>query len=348
MAHANAALTPRARLTLARLIVDDGWPIARAARAVPGVLADRETLGRPLPRARRGRAWPTGPAARTTARAPPRRRWCARSCTCAGNSASGRSRSPTGSGCAPSTVAPGAGAAAGSTGSPTSTGPPASRCAATNTPTPGDLLHVDVKKLGNIPDGGGWRFVGRAQGDRNRAATPGKPRNRHRNPKMGTAYVHTVLDDHSRVAYAEIHDDETAATAIAVLRRAVAWFAARGVTVARVLSDNGIGLPLHLWRDTCTELGDHPETDPPLPPPNQRQDRTLPPHPDRRVGLSTPLHQRVPTPQSPTRLAPRVQPPPTPHRHRRPTTHHPLNQPVRAVQLGRAHVPVAGVPSASP
>ena len=56
--------------------------------------------------------------------------------------------------------------------------------------------------------------------------------------------MHTVIDDHSRVAYAEIHDDETAATAVAVLRRAVAWFAARGVTVERVLSDNGACLPL--------------------------------------------------------------------------------------------------------
>jgi hypothetical protein len=50
-------------------------------------------------------------------------------------------------------------------------------------------------------------------------------------------FVHTVIDDHSRVAYAEVHDDETAATATAVLRRAVAWFAARGITTERVLSD---------------------------------------------------------------------------------------------------------------
>jgi Integrase core domain len=69
----------------------------------------------------------------------------------------------------------------------------------------------------------------------------GKPKNRHRNPKMGYAFVHTVIDDHSRVAYAEIHDDETAATAAAVLRRALTWFADRGVTVERVLSDNGAG-----------------------------------------------------------------------------------------------------------
>jgi transposase InsO family protein len=127
-------------------------------------------------------------------------------------------------------------------------------------PYPGAMLHVDVKKLGNIPDGGGWRFVGRRQGDRNRAATAGKPRNLYRNPKLGTAFVHTVLDDHSRVAYAEIHDDESAATAAGVLRRAVAWFADRGVTtIERVLSDNGSAYRSHLWRDTCTDLGITPK-----------------------------------------------------------------------------------------
>jgi transposase InsO family protein len=124
---------------------------------------------------------------------------------------------------------------------------------------PGALLHVDVKKLGNIPDGGGWRFVGRAQGDRHRAATPGKPRNRHHNPKMGTAFVHTVSGDHSRIAYAEIHDDETAATATAVLRRAVGWFPARGVAVERVLSDNGACYRARAWRATCAELGITPK-----------------------------------------------------------------------------------------
>jgi transposase InsO family protein len=119
---------------------------------------------------------------------------------------------------------------------------------------PGGMLHVDVKKLGNIPDGGGWRYLGRAQGNRNRHRhAPGA------SPKIGTAFVHTAIDDHSRVAYAEIHDDETAATAIAVLRRAVAWFAARGVRVERVLSDNGSAYRSHAWRDACTELGIRPK-----------------------------------------------------------------------------------------
>jgi transposase InsO family protein len=122
-------------------------------------------------------------------------------------------------------------------------------------PYPGSMLHVDLKKLGNVPDGGGWRYVGRHQGRRNRAATPGHWRNAHRDPIIGKAFVHTVLDDHSRVAYAEIHDDETAATATAVLRNAVAWFAARGVTVERVLSDNGSAYKSHHWADTCHDLG---------------------------------------------------------------------------------------------
>jgi len=71
---------------------------------------------------------------------------------------------------------------------------------------------------------------------------------------LGTAFLHTVLDDHSRVAYAEIHGDEKAITAIGVLERAVTWFAERGVTVERVLSDNGSAYKSHAWRETCRAL----------------------------------------------------------------------------------------------
>jgi len=122
-------------------------------------------------------------------------------------------------------------------------------------PHPGSMIHVDVKKLGNIPDGGGWRYVGRAQGGVNRRATPGTTRSKHHHELLGHAYVHTVIDDHSRVAYAEIHDDETATTATAVLGRAVAWFAARGVRVESVLSDNGSAYRSNAWRDACRDLG---------------------------------------------------------------------------------------------
>jgi transposase InsO family protein len=139
---------------------------------------------------------------------------------------------------------------------------------------PGDLLHVDVKKIGNVPDGGGWRYLGRRQGSMNRNSTVGKPRSKHHNPLIGTAFVHTVLDDHSRVAYAEIHDDETSATAIAVLERAVAWFAVRGVTTQRVLSDNGSCYRSHAWREACLALGiTHKRTRPYRPQTNGKIER---------------------------------------------------------------------------
>ena len=141
-------------------------------------------------------------------------------------------------------------------------------------PHPGSLLHVDGKKLGNIPDGGGWRYLDRQQGVKNRAATVGKPRSKHHDPMIGTAFVHTVIDDHSRVAYAEIHDDETAATAVSVLHRAVAWFAARGVTTVRVLSDNGSAYKSHAWRDACRDLGiTHKRTRPYRPQTNGKIER---------------------------------------------------------------------------
>jgi transposase InsO family protein len=90
---------------------------------------------------------------------------------------------------------------------------------------PGSLIHIDVKKLGRIPDGGGWRQHGRG-------LRPARKRG------LGYDYVHTVIDDHSRVAYAEIHDDEKGTTAAGVLERAIAFYATLGVTVERVISDN--------------------------------------------------------------------------------------------------------------
>jgi transposase InsO family protein len=128
-------------------------------------------------------------------------------------------------------------------------------------PYPGSLVHIDVKKLGNVPDGGGWRFTGRAQGLQNRQATARRTgqRSQLRDPHIGTAFIHTVLDDHSRVAYSEIHADETRETAVSVLRRAAAWFAARGVRIERVLSDNGSCYRSKLWAAACAELGITPK-----------------------------------------------------------------------------------------
>jgi transposase InsO family protein len=96
-------------------------------------------------------------------------------------------------------------------------------------PYPGDLVHVDVKKLGRIPDGGGHRMLGRAEGrrDRRRGA--------------GYAFLHHAVDDHSRLVYSEIHDDERQDTVVAFWRRAHAFFASAGIEVKAVLTDNGTG-----------------------------------------------------------------------------------------------------------
>jgi transposase InsO family protein len=120
---------------------------------------------------------------------------------------------------------------------------------------PGDLVHVDVKKLGNIPDGGGWRMHGRRVGGRNSQRHPSPHRTKHHNPVIGYSYLHTALDDHSRLAYTEILSDETRETAAAFWTRAQAWFAAHGITVTRVLTDNGSCYRSRLWRDTLTTAG---------------------------------------------------------------------------------------------
>jgi len=93
---------------------------------------------------------------------------------------------------------------------------------------PGELIHVDVKKIGRIPDGGGWRLHGRAAG-----STSAKKKTR-----VGYDYIHSAVDDHTRLAYSEIHDDEKGATAAGFLRRAGNFFASHGFNVERVMTDN--------------------------------------------------------------------------------------------------------------
>jgi transposase InsO family protein len=94
---------------------------------------------------------------------------------------------------------------------------------------PGELVHMDVKKIGRIPDGGGWRAHGRQMG-----STSAKKKAR-----IGFDYVHSMVDDHSRYAYSEILPDERAETCAAFFSRAVAAFAAVGITrIERVMTDN--------------------------------------------------------------------------------------------------------------
>lgn len=255
MSHANAMLTPKARLKLARLVVDKRWTITEAAKLFMV-------------------SWPTA------------KRWVARYLASGPDGMGDRSSRPH---LSPRRTPPrlvkrivalrwrkrlGPVQIAGRLGIAASTvhavlvrcrinrlryidrvtGEPIRRY---EHPAPGDMLHVDVTKFGNIPDGGGHRYLGRTEGGKNSRATAlrtGLPRS-SKHPRNGTAFVHTVLDDHSRIAYAEIHQDEKAVTAVAVLRRAVEWFSVHGITTKRVLSDNGSAYVSKAWAQACAELG---------------------------------------------------------------------------------------------
>jgi transposase InsO family protein len=123
-------------------------------------------------------------------------------------------------------------------------------------PAPGDLVHVDIKKLGNIPDGSGYKIHGRAHGSRNSTRSAPIPNNGTTSrTKPGYSYLHNAVDDHSRLAYTEILPDETRQTAAAFWTRAQEFFTANGITVTRVLTDNGACYRSHLWRDTLTTAG---------------------------------------------------------------------------------------------
>jgi transposase InsO family protein len=109
---------------------------------------------------------------------------------------------------------------------------------------PGELVHVDVKKLGRIPESGGWRVHGRSE----------RP-NRH--VPVGFDYVHSAVDDHSRFAYSEIHPNERAETCAGFLTRAAAAFAQAGITrIERVITDNALAYRRSIaFRSAVTAIG---------------------------------------------------------------------------------------------
>jgi transposase InsO family protein len=110
---------------------------------------------------------------------------------------------------------------------------------------PGELVHMDVKKLARIPDGGGWRAHGRAAGSSSR----------RRSAVVGYDFVHSLVDDHSRLAYSEILADEQGATCAAFLARAAAYFADHGIDrIERVMTDNAWAYRWSL-REVIAELG---------------------------------------------------------------------------------------------
>jgi transposase InsO family protein len=105
---------------------------------------------------------------------------------------------------------------------------------------PGEMIHVDIKKLGRIPDGGGHRVHGRVHGEANsRARNMAEARPKYRGQVRGYSFLHHAVDDHSRFVYSEILPNETKETASAFMRNAIAAFAARDVKIQRVLTDNG-------------------------------------------------------------------------------------------------------------
>jgi len=257
--HRNAPLSETGRLRLARCVVDDGWPLRRAAERFQ---VSHTTAARWAARYRqlgvcgmadrpsRPHASPARTARRTERRIVKLRV----------TSRLGPARIAFRPGLAPSTVH----AVLRRYGCPRlayldrATGVPVRRY---ERDRPGELVHVDVKKLGNIPDGGGHRVLGKARGQHNRQAhrDPATRRNRSYQPLLGYGYLHTALDDHSRLAYTEILADETKDTAAAFLARAAAWYAAAGITIERVLSDNGSCYRSKTWAAACADLGITPK-----------------------------------------------------------------------------------------
>ena len=112
------------------------------------------------------------------------------------------------------------------------------------TTRPGELVHIDVKKLARVPPGGGHKKLGRE-------ARTGSVAKRG----LGYTHVHTAIDAYSRLAYSEFAGVENTVNCVAFLQRAVAWFAAQGISIDRVLTDNGNGYRSTDWARLCADLG---------------------------------------------------------------------------------------------
>jgi len=126
---------------------------------------------------------------------------------------------------------------------------------------PGELLHLDVKKLGRIPDGGGHRIHGRGGGTRR--------------ARRGYDFVHHAIDDASRVAYVDVFGDERGATCAGFLREAAAFFARQGVRIERVMTDNARNyVDSRLFQTSIAEIGArHKRTRPFRPQTNGKSER---------------------------------------------------------------------------
>ena len=266
MSHANAQLTPAGRLRLAQLVVDKGWTLARAAeRWNCSVTTAKRWADRYRQAGRAGMVDRSSRPVSSPHRTPTRRerrivglrvsrRW-------------GPARIAYRLGMAVSTVhkvlrrydCP-----------PLAWTDPATgvrikwarrRVHSYVHDAPGDLVHVDIKKLGRIPDGGGWRFLGRADGNRRKS-----------NP-VGYWYIHNAVDDCTRLAYSELLEDESKETASGFWARANSYFESVGITVQRVLTDNGACYRSKLFTQTLGEAITHKRTRPYRPQTNGKVER---------------------------------------------------------------------------
>ena len=270
MSHGNAPLTPHGRLRLARCVVDQGWPLRRAAErfGVSPTTAQRwatryrqDGWAGMGDRSSRPNRCPAQLPARTEHRIMGLRvcrRW-------------GPARIGYRLGINPATVSK---VLARYQAPRLAWTDPATGCRLRAKPkplryehaAPGDLVHVDIKKLGRIPDGGGHRFLGRAAGIRVKKGA-----------KPGTAYLHHAMDDHSRLVYSEILTNERQETACAFWTRANDYFNSCGITVLRVLTDNGAPYRSKLFAQTLGPIT-HKRTRPYRPQTNgkvERFNRTL-------------------------------------------------------------------------
>jgi transposase InsO family protein len=131
---------------------------------------------------------------------------------------------------------------------------------------PGELIHIDIKKLGRI-DGIGHRITGDRRGQSSR---------RSRGQGLGWEFVHVCIDDASRIAFAQVMPDETKESATAFLKAALAYYQSLGVTVARVMTDNGGCYRAFDFRDACRDLGlKHIRTRPYTPKTNGKAERFI-------------------------------------------------------------------------
>jgi transposase InsO family protein len=269
MSHANALLTPKGRLRLARCVVDDGWTLRRAAeRFQVSVTTAARWAARYRDHGEDGMQDRSSRPVNSPQRTPVRRE--RRIIAIRVNRRWGPARIGFLLGIHPSTVhrVLSRFGLARLSWLDRATGRVIRRY---EHQSPGDLVHVDIKKLGRIPDGGGHRSIGRAAGNRNKTGNTA-------NRRPGYAFLHNAVDDHSRLAYTEILTDEKKDTAAGFWERANAYFESCGITVKRVLTDNGSCYRSHAFKDALGTEIKHKRTRPYRPQTNgkvERYNRTM-------------------------------------------------------------------------